>query len=155
MTAEDSLRILAGALGLLTAWSLRHESKAGQGRRRQGLTLGFGVVLTHLAESGPMRVGALATALGIDSSTLTPRIKHLQAAGLITRQCDPSDRRAALLAITDEGRALVGELEQARAALLAERLGALSESDRAAAARILPKLAAVLTAERALPVASA
>ncbi|WGH79651.1 MarR family winged helix-turn-helix transcriptional regulator [Jannaschia ovalis] len=71
-------------------------------------------------------VGALGRQLGLDSSTLTPLLKRLEAGGLVTRRRDPKDERLVRIAMTDAGRAL-----QASAAdiprCIAEKTGLTSE----------------------------
>ena len=51
-------------------------------------------------------VGDIGAALGLDSSTLTPLIKRLETAGLMTRNRDAGDERRVLVSLTDAGRAL-------------------------------------------------
>ena len=61
-------------------------------------------ILCQLADEGPQRLGALATAFGLDPSTITRQVKALEDAGLAARETDPSDRRASILDLTAEGR---------------------------------------------------
>lgn len=51
-------------------------------------------------------VKELGKILFLDSSTLTPLLKRLETAGLITRTRNPKDEREVLLHLTGEGRAL-------------------------------------------------
>lgn len=51
-------------------------------------------------------VKELGKALFLDSSTLTPLLKRLEAAGLVTRTRNPKDEREVQLRLTDAGRAL-------------------------------------------------
>lgn len=62
-----------------------------------------GHVLAELLERGPMRVGALAQALGTDPSTVSRQVTALVAAGLAERRADPDDGRSHLLATTESG----------------------------------------------------
>ena len=59
-----------------------------------------------LWEASPRTVGALGEALDLDSSTLTPLLKRLEAGGLVTRDRDPEDERRVIVSLTDQGRAL-------------------------------------------------
>jgi DNA-binding MarR family transcriptional regulator len=43
---------------------------------------------------------------GLDSSTVTPLVKRLEAAGLVKRTRNPSDERQVVVRLTDEGRAI-------------------------------------------------
>lgn len=62
--------------------------------------------LTLLALWGaeePMTVGALGERLRLDSGTLTPLLKRLESAGLVTRRRDHADERRVLIGVTEEG----------------------------------------------------
>ena len=54
----------------------------------------------------PLSVGDLGGCLALDTGTLTPLLKRLETAGLVTRTRDASDERRVLVALTDEGLAL-------------------------------------------------
>lgn len=73
---------------------------------RLGLTYPQYLVLLVLWPGGAHTVKSVADALQLDSSTLTPLLKRLQAAGLLTRQRDVSDERVVRITLTPEGRAL-------------------------------------------------
>lgn len=57
-------------------------------------------VLAHVARIGSARQNVLAERLGIGPMSLTGFLDRLEAAGLVTRSGDPSDRRAKLVALT-------------------------------------------------------
>lgn len=62
--------------------------------------------LTMLALWGaedPLTVGELGSRLQLDSGTLTPLLKRLEARGVITRTRDSSDERRVLLEVTQAG----------------------------------------------------
>ena len=59
-----------------------------------------------LWEHAPSTVGALGAALGLDSATLTPLLKRLEAGGLVTRRRDAADERRVLVEPTAKGQAL-------------------------------------------------
>jgi DNA-binding MarR family transcriptional regulator len=61
-------------------------------------------IMCQLADEGPQRLGALASAFGLDPSTITRQVKALEDAGLAARETDPTDRRASILDLTPEGR---------------------------------------------------
>jgi DNA-binding MarR family transcriptional regulator len=61
-------------------------------------------ILCRLVDEGPQRLGSLAQAFGLDPSTITRQVQSLEHTGWVARHADPSDRRAALLDVTDEGR---------------------------------------------------
>jgi DNA-binding MarR family transcriptional regulator len=59
-----------------------------------GLTVAQAATLEALAGE-PLRLGALGQRLGIAPSTLTRNLARLEEAGLVERESDPSDARAA------------------------------------------------------------
>jgi MarR family transcriptional regulator, organic hydroperoxide resistance regulator len=71
-----------------------------------GLTYPQYLVLLVLWEGEGVTVGALGERLQLDSGTLTPLLKRLEAAGLVQRQRDAADERRVLLQLTAAGRAL-------------------------------------------------
>ena len=74
--------------------------------------------------SGPAEqtVGDLGRRLRLDSGTLTPLLKRLEAAGLVTRRRDPGDERRVVVALTPEGDALQEQVAHVPGAIV-ERLG--------------------------------
>jgi len=71
-----------------------------------GLTYPQYLALLALWEQDGMAVGALGERLFLDSGTLTPLLKRLEAAGLVRRERSVDDERRVLVHLTDEGRAL-------------------------------------------------
>jgi DNA-binding MarR family transcriptional regulator len=71
-----------------------------------GLTFPQFLVMLALYEDAPRSVGDLGSVLGMETGTLTPLLKRLQAAGLVTRTRDSSDERRVLIDLTEAGRAL-------------------------------------------------
>lgn len=69
-----------------------------------GLTYLQYVVLVALYEEDDRTVSGLGDQLFLDSSTLTPLLKKLEAMGHLTRQRDPQDERQVRLRITPQGR---------------------------------------------------
>jgi DNA-binding MarR family transcriptional regulator len=71
-----------------------------------GLTYPQYLAMLALWEKSPRTVGEMGDALDLDSSTLTPLLKRLQAGGLIARDRDPKDERRVIVTLTDKGLAL-------------------------------------------------
>lgn len=71
-----------------------------------GLTYPQYLVMLVLWEHAPCTVGAIGQALSLDSGTLTPLLKRMEGAGLLTRRRDPHDERCVRVALTPAGRAL-------------------------------------------------
>jgi DNA-binding MarR family transcriptional regulator len=139
------MRLIESALAIIVAWASRREFQEEALRRaRSDLTRANAALLSRLATGGSLRVGELASMLGIDNSTITPQAQKLERAGLITREPDPKDGRVAVLAITDAGRQLLERVHRSRRDLLLEKLRDWTPSDRAAVAAALSRLAASL-----------
>jgi DNA-binding MarR family transcriptional regulator len=71
-----------------------------------GLTYPQYLTMLVLWEDDRLTVSAIGDRLGLDSGTLTPLLKRLAAAGLVTRTRDAQDERQVRIALTPVGRAL-------------------------------------------------
>ncbi|MBU6249101.1 MAG: MarR family transcriptional regulator [Xanthomonadaceae bacterium] len=71
-----------------------------------GLTYPQYLVMLVLWEHGTCTVGEIGEALLLDSGTLTPLLKRMEANGLVTRRRDPDDERCVRIAASPRGRAL-------------------------------------------------
>jgi DNA-binding MarR family transcriptional regulator len=71
---------------------------------RHGITMWGYVVLNALRDAPHSTQAALAEKIGADKTRIIATLDDLQAAGLISREPDPADRRARLLSITPAGR---------------------------------------------------
>lgn len=87
-----------------------------------GLTHPQYLVMLALWGEAPMSVKAIGTALQLDSPTLSPLLKRLEASGLITRTRSADDERQLVVDLTDAGRALRTQAERIPGAVVA-RLG--------------------------------
>lgn len=73
---------------------------------RMGLTYPQFLVLSLLWREDDQTVGRLGERLFLESNTLTPLIKRLEAAGLVARARDAADERVVRVRLTEAGRAL-------------------------------------------------
>jgi DNA-binding MarR family transcriptional regulator len=89
-------------------------------------------VLAVLADLGQARSARVATALGLEPSTITRLVDRLVSAGHVTRVMDPSNRSAVILELTTSGRGLVADVAAWRQAELRRILLRLEPDDRAA-----------------------
>ena len=64
------------------------------------------LVMLVLWEGDGITVSELGERLFLDSATLTPLLKRLQAAGMVQRTRGTRDERQVIVTLTDEGRAL-------------------------------------------------
>lgn len=71
-----------------------------------GLTYPQYLVMLVLWERGRLQVREIGDALRLDSGTLSPLLKRLEAARLVTRERSPEDERQVVVDLTDDGRAL-------------------------------------------------
>lgn len=77
-----------------------------------GLTYPQYLVMLVLWEKDCVSVGDLGQILHLDSGTLTPLLKRMEASGLINRSRDPNDERRVLISLKDKGRDLSAEAEK-------------------------------------------
>tara|TARA_R110000751_G_scaffold4113_7_gene19241 strand:- start:3679 stop:4140 length:462 start_codon:yes stop_codon:yes gene_type:complete len=71
-----------------------------------GLTYPQYLVMVVLWHEDRQTVRGIGSKLFLESNTLTPLIKRLEAAGLLSRERDREDERQVRVALTDQGRAL-------------------------------------------------
>lgn len=76
-----------------------------------GLTYPQYLVLAVLWESGPTSVSGIGARLGLESSTLSPLIKRLEAMGLAERRRGTDDERTVEVTLTAAGEDLRGRAE--------------------------------------------
>ncbi len=129
------------ATGVSTLLRLMHPVKAaavaregggpGVGHDRSAMLLLFPLM------QGPLRPGALAGQSHADPSTISRQVAELVRRGLVRREPDPSDGRASLLAITDDGREVCERVRTMRRELLAAALDGWSDTDVTAFASLL------------------
>ena len=132
--ADEPLDVLLGRVlrTLRHRWSQElaaHDLAPHQGR-----------ALRIVAETGPLRLSALAERLRITPRSVTEVADALEQRDLIARSPDPGDRRATLLAVTDTGREVATAYERVRRAQSEAFFGRLSVGDRHALTRILTDL---------------
>ncbi|MFG3580127.1 MarR family winged helix-turn-helix transcriptional regulator [Micromonospora chersina] len=137
MTGSDDEESLAETFWAV-ARRLRHQSK--RTLEPWEINPGQARALAVLNRHGPLRLSVLAEHLGIAPRSATEVVDGLEERGLVARQPDPADRRATLVALTDEGTRVSAAVRAARAAEAEHFFGDLSDSDRADLARVLRTL---------------
>lgn len=85
-----------------------------------GLTYPQYLVMVALWEQDEQPVNELSQRLSLDSGTLSPLLKRLEAAGFVSRSRSVKDERSVTVALTTAGRAL-----QKRAPEVANQMGQL------------------------------
>ena len=71
-----------------------------------GITYPQYLLLNVLYDEDRLTVGEISKRLGIESSTLTPLLKRLQAAGFVERTRNAADERQVFVELTERGRSL-------------------------------------------------
>ncbi|MFI7006722.1 MarR family winged helix-turn-helix transcriptional regulator [Streptomyces sp. NPDC050145] len=109
MTTTDPLDPLR--LDLQICFALNAASRAFGGVYRTllkdlDLTYPQYLVMLVLWEDGEMPVKRLGERLRLDSGTLSPLLKRLEANGLVRRERSTEDERSVIVALTEEGGAL-------------------------------------------------
>jgi len=99
------------------------------------------VALNRLAREPPSTQLALAAAIGHDKTRLIRVLDTLERNGLITREPDPTDRRAKLVRITPAGAERHSAVVAAIRAMEHEFLHDLTPDDRALLEDVLLRLA--------------
>ncbi|MBS7543764.1 MarR family winged helix-turn-helix transcriptional regulator [Ancylobacter oerskovii] len=108
-----------------------------------GLTYPQYLVMVSLWRADGQTVGEIAGRLDLESSTLTPLIKRLEAMGLVTRRRSLEDGRQVHVHLTGEGQAL-----EARAASVPAAIGEATGFDRRAVERLRADMARLRAALR-------
>jgi DNA-binding MarR family transcriptional regulator len=134
-TAQD----LAARLRTAVARTTRRLRQEGGGDLSPALTAALSTIERH----GPLTPSELAQRERVMRPTATRFLAKLHARGVVTRTADPGDKRSSLIAITDDGRALLIELRTRKDAFLSRRLEALSTEDRATIERAVELLESI------------
>ena len=98
------------------------------------------LALRTIADLGPLSTKALATALNLDASTVTRQLAALETGGFVDRRPDPNDRRSSTIALTAEGRLMMGGVEQERRQGIGALVHAWDDRERSLLGRMLNKL---------------
>ena len=98
------------------------------------------MLVMSLARSGPKSQAKLGDWLGFDRTTMVALVDQLEAAGYAVREKDPDDRRAYLVGLTDEGRALLPKLKVRAKAAEQRTLEPLTPDEREVFRELLAKL---------------
>jgi MarR family transcriptional regulator, organic hydroperoxide resistance regulator len=112
-----------------------------------GITYPQFLILNVLWEQDHLTVGEIGERLAIESSTLTPLLKRMQAAGFVERRRNPDDEREVFIELTAHGKSLeergdcLGPLVFGDIGLPRERILAMTEEVKALRDALNAKLA--------------
>lgn len=142
MGVSDDSRWMTAWMLLVRTHTRLWDAVEQQMRRDHGLTMARYDVLAQLdMAGGRLGLGELASAIALSPSGLSKLLDRMDASGLIRRQPDPNDQRAAFATITPQGRALVRSARRGHHALLRRTFGnTLNSRDVADLTRIMQKL---------------
>jgi len=108
-----------------------------------GLTYPQYLVLSALGEADGSTIGGIAARLDLESSTVTPLVKRLEAAGLVERRRSVDDERRVEVTMTVAGRDVLerstclGDLLMERSGMDGSALEALNKQVQALRASII------------------
>ena len=123
-------------VSLLTV-SRRLRSRLPQGQADPAMMF----VLYQVLANGSLRVSELAGCMGLDASTASRHVRHLEDQGYLARAGDPGDRRASRIRLTPKGRAALARAMRARAAVVDRAIADWPDKDRATLTTMLIRLA--------------
>jgi DNA-binding MarR family transcriptional regulator len=128
-TVEDELTVLLRRFRTVS-WDMAREVHPNLEASAYGLLL-------WLRRSGPIRLTDLSALLGVSKGTLSRQLRGLETLGLVRREPDPADGRAALLQLTAEGQRRFDEARAGRLGQLRRTLEGWPAGDLAEFARLL------------------
>jgi DNA-binding MarR family transcriptional regulator len=102
--------------------------------------------LRVVMRDGPLAIGEVAAAMGLDHSQASKRLSHLHAMGLVDRSSDGADRRSSLIQVSHRGRELIDRLNASRLDGLVTLLTPIDDADRAAFTPLMERYVRMLAA---------
>lgn len=105
--------------------------------RRHGVRAGQQFILLCLWDEDGLTPGQISGRLGLAAPTVTKAAHRMEAAGLLTRQADPTDARLVQLHLSRRGKALRRAIQAEIRQLTERALGSLSAKDRRELIRLL------------------
>jgi DNA-binding MarR family transcriptional regulator len=133
----------------IRAIGIRHRALAIAALAPLGIHPGHKLVLLELESAGPRTQAQLAAASGYEPPTITLSVRQLEAAGLVVRRSSPSDGRATIVELSDQGRALLPKLKAAWRRVAEQTVAGLTSTSADQLTSILDELAASLAAREA------
>lgn len=109
-------------------------------RADMSVTLTLVSAMATLYKRGPMSAGELAGHECVQPPSMTKVLSHLEERGLVRREPHPTDRRQAIIAITDAGVDLLESERRSRDAWLTQQLARLTPDERALLRKVVPVL---------------
>ena len=104
------------------------------------LSLTSASTLSTLERTGPQRITDLAVIEGVTQPAMTVLVRVLEASGMAERRGDPTDRRVALVAVTEAGASYVRAQRRAGADAFVQLIGKLTGDEVTALIAAVPAL---------------
>lgn len=96
--------------------------------------------MATLSKKGPMSAGELAAFERVQPPSMTKVLASLEDKGLVRRDAHPTDKRQAIIVLTDAGGRLLESERRQRDAWLSQRLARLTPDERARLRDVIPVL---------------
>src|SRR6516162_10950846 len=153
MPTDGEDRWMPAWLALVRTHTRLWDRVEAQMRRDHGLTMARYDVLACLdMAGGRLGLSELAASLLLSPSGLSKLLDRMETSGLVRRDPDPRDARAAFATITPHGRSLARKARQGHHAFLRRTFGdTLDDHDLADLIRIMSRLSASLPGHPATP----
>ncbi|MDZ5621330.1 MarR family winged helix-turn-helix transcriptional regulator [Nocardioides bizhenqiangii] len=140
-TSEKAVRTDAGLASELRLSVMRLRRRLAAERDPSNpLSMGQMAVLGALYRVGEQSVGELAAHERVQPPSMTRTVSFLAEEGYVERRAHPTDGRQVMVALTDEGRAVLLADRARRDEWLARRLSRLSADERDALRKATPIL---------------
>jgi DNA-binding MarR family transcriptional regulator len=97
------------------------------------------LIARTLETTGPVSINGLASALGLDATTVTRQVATMEDARLVLRRTDPNDGRVSLISLSQNGRRTMRAVQLARRERIATLLNDWTENDRRDLGRLLAR----------------
>jgi DNA-binding MarR family transcriptional regulator len=147
-TATDRRSEALGAVreefGCLLGAERRLRGRDQHRKAEDGLTIAHVRALFALDRGEPATAGEIAEAARISPASVTGMLDDLERDGVVTRVRSDTDRRQVLVALTDEGRALLKKRRRHWLARWEAALADLPERDLEAAAEVMRRIGGLL-----------
>lgn len=125
---------------LILQVSKAHRQQAQQALSAAGIYVGQEMILMQLWEEDGLALSQLIERACVQPATITKMLNRMEKTGLVSRQPDPTDKRAKRIYLTDAGRALQAQTCAAWQTLEARTTAALSSEEQATLHHLLTKV---------------
>jgi MarR family transcriptional regulator, organic hydroperoxide resistance regulator len=98
----------------------------------------------HALSEGPLTAGQLARSAELNPASVTAMLDHLERDGIVERTRSTTDRRVCIVALTEQGSALLAAKTAAWRDRWARRLDGYSDAELAIAERVIRDVAGIM-----------